>query len=120
MRRGMAQKNWFDLSEDDFNELLRLSGVYRRDGTRCETSKSYLAGCVIVGAALEAQLLAMIHIYGSEVEAAGLTAKTKHEHKPILKWTLNEMIKTAVAMKWLPVTGKRGAKGIGEYVQQVR
>jgi hypothetical protein len=79
-----------------------------------------LAGCVIAGAALEAILLAMIHIYGSEVEAAGLTAKTKDGHKPILRWTLNEMIETAVAMNWLPLTAKRRAKGIGKYVHQVR
>jgi hypothetical protein len=120
VRREMAnRKNWFDLSEDDYSELLRLARMYRREAIKCETSKSYLAGCVTVAAALEALLLAMIHIYGSEVEAAGLVVKTNKRRKPLLKWTLNEMIDVAAAMNWLPLTGKRG-KGIGEYAHQVR
>jgi hypothetical protein len=115
-----TKKKWFDLSEDNYNELLRLARMYRREASRCETSKSHLAGCVIVAAALEALLLAMIHIYGSEVEAAGLTAKTKKGRKALLRWTLNEMIDAAVGMNWLPPTGKRGGKGIGAYAHQVR
>ena len=114
-----AKKKWFDLDEDDFNEVLRLSRMYRREASRCETSKSYLAGCAIAAAALEALLLAMIHMYGDEVEAAGLVAKTNGRPKQLLKWKLYEMIVVAANMNWLPLTAKRG-KGIGTYAHQVR
>jgi hypothetical protein len=78
-----TKKKWFDLGEDDFNEVLRLSRMYRREASRCETSKSYLAGCAVAAAALEALLLAMIHIYGDEVESAGLVVKAKGRPKQL-------------------------------------
>jgi hypothetical protein len=114
-----TKKKWFDLSEDDYNELLRLSRAYRREASRCQTSKSYLAGCAVVAAALEALLLAMIHIYGDEVESAGLVVKTNGRPKQLLKWKLHEMIDVAAKMNWLPLTAK-GGKGIGTYAHQVR
>ena len=46
-----------------------------------DVTKSYLAGCVIVGAAIEAMLRAMIHIYVSEVEAAGTDGKDKERKR---------------------------------------
>jgi hypothetical protein len=66
-----TSEKWFDLSEDDFTEVLRLSRVCPREASKCQTSKSYLAGCAVAAAALEALLLAMIHIYAGEIEAAG-------------------------------------------------
>jgi hypothetical protein len=114
-----GKKNWFDLSEDDHNELLRLSRAYYREAIRCQNSKSYLAGCAVVAAAFEALLFAMIHTYGDEVDDAGLVVKTKGRPKQLLKWKLHEMIDVAVKMNWLPLTAKRG-KGIGAYADQVR
>lgn len=93
--------------------------MYRREATKCETSKAYLVGCAAIGAALEALLLAMIHIYSSEVEGAGLAVKTKGKAKQLLEWRLHEMIEVAVKMNWLPLTSKR-AKSIGAYAHQVR
>jgi hypothetical protein len=93
--------------------------MYRREADRCQTSKAYLAGCAAVGAALEALLLAMIHIFEDEVEAAGLVVKIGGKPKQLLRWRLQEMIDVVVKMNWLPLTSKR-TKGIGVYAHQVR
>ena len=56
----------FELSDDQFQELMRLCRFYRREADRAMGAKAYLAGCVMIGAALEADLLAMCHCYSDE------------------------------------------------------
>ncbi len=58
---------WFDLEEQDFNELLRLSRTYYREAVRCEGSRAHLAGCTMAGASLEGLLLTMVHIYNKSL-----------------------------------------------------
>jgi hypothetical protein len=41
------------LSDDDSKELYRLSRFYWREARRCEKAGAYLAGCVVLGSALE-------------------------------------------------------------------
>jgi hypothetical protein len=117
---------WFDLEEQDFNELLRLSRTYYREAVRCEDSKAYLAGRTMAGASLEALLLAMVHIYGNEVEAAGLVPMLKQKPKGLLHRTLSELLRAAAGMNWLPrelpIGGgwnTRRAK-IGDYAEVLR
>jgi len=46
----------FQLTNQQFQELMRLSRLYRRDADRCMKGKSYLSGCVMIGAALVKRL----------------------------------------------------------------
>src|SRR6266849_4210438 len=95
-RGVMSESDWFYLDDDEFKAILRLVREYHREAVRCENAKVYLAGCVMVGAALEAALLAMVHLSGPAVESAGLTGKkVKGAPKHVLKWSLAELVRTA-------------------------
>jgi hypothetical protein len=41
------------LTEDEEKELWRVNRFYWREAERCEEAKAYLAGCVMLGSALE-------------------------------------------------------------------
>jgi hypothetical protein len=90
-----------DLTEEQFNELIRLSRLYHREANRCMTAKSYLAGCVMIGAALEASLTCMAHIHADEIPEH-LLPKKKNLPKPLLAWTLTELLRVARNCGWLP------------------
>jgi hypothetical protein len=117
---------WFDIEEEHYNELLRLSRVYHREAVRCRDAKAYIAGCTMAGAALESILLAMLHLYGSEVETAGFAPKRQGKTKKLLDWRLPEMLHAAAGIGWLP----RGLKSedewnsrlaeIGDYAEALR
>lgn len=122
----MSVVRWFDLTEEQFNELIKLGNMYRREASKCQDAKAYVAGCACTGAALEAMLMAVAHLYGEEIEAAGHAAKHKGEFKPLLRWTLRDLLNTASAMDWLPrgltdnsPWNSRKAK-IGDYVEALR
>ena len=120
---------WHQLEEIEFNELLRLSRVYYREANRCREAKAYLAGCTMSGAALEALLLAMVNLYPSDVEAAGHLPNSKGKTKPLLDWSLGELVEAAARAGWLPTGLQPGAAWstisarVGDYarvVQQLR
>ncbi len=118
--------SWFHLEERDFEELLRLSRTYHREAVRCEDSKAYIAGCTMAGASLEAALLAMVHLNGDRVAAARLVPMLKQRPKPLLKWTLAELVRAAREMNWLPsglqiggAWNTRHAK-VGDYAEALR
>lgn len=118
--------NWFELPEEQFNELIKLGNMYRREALKCHEAKAYVAACTCAGAALETMLIAITHLFGEEVEAAGHVVKRRGKCKPLLNWTLRELLITASAMNWLP-RGladnspwiSRQAK-IGDYVEALR
>jgi hypothetical protein len=93
---------WYDMTKEQFREVLRLSRVYYREATRCESAKAYLSGCVAAAAALEAQLVAIVHLYGLEVELAGFACKRAGRPKRLLDWSLDDLIRAAADMGWLP------------------
>jgi len=97
-----SQNKWFDLEEDEFNQLLRISKFYRKQASFCAESKAYLAGCVMSGAALEAVLITFVHLYGEGAEKNVPLPKKNDSIKPLLDWTLNELIQLARKMTWLP------------------
>jgi len=41
------------LTEDQEKELYRLNRLYWREAVKCERAEAYLAGCVMLGSALE-------------------------------------------------------------------
>ena len=89
------------LNEDELQELLRLSGVYRREARKCMQAKSYLAGCIMIGAALETDIMAMCHCYVDEIPSK-LISKKKGRAKPLLDWSLFQLITIARECEWIP------------------
>ena len=55
---------------------------------RCEGAKAYLAGCVMLGSALETILILMVNIYADEAEQTGKVPTKKGQPKPLLEWQL--------------------------------
>jgi hypothetical protein len=114
------------LSDEEHKELWRLNRFYWKEALRCEAAKAYLAGCVMLGSALETVLIIMVDLDADEVEKTGRIPTSKGKAKPLLKWDLAELLKVAKAAGWLPSAldldgdwNWRKAK-VGDYAELVR
>lgn len=92
----------FALSDEHFDALLRLTDLYRRQALKCRNAKAYTAGAVMVGAALEAYLMALVHVREEEVITWPHMPKKKGQLKPLLEWDLATLLKAAQFAGWLP------------------
>ena len=90
------------LCDEEERELHRLSSFYWKEALRCEEAKAYLAGCVMVGSALETLLILMVNGFADEVEATGTIPIRKGKPLPLLSWNLGHLLKAATAAGWLP------------------
>jgi hypothetical protein len=90
------------LTEDEEKELWRLQRYYWKEAQRCEEGKAYLAGCVMLGSALETILILMISLYDDEADQTGRVPHHKGEPKPLLKWDFIDLIAVAKTAGWLP------------------
>ncbi len=115
-------------SEDEEKELWRLSRFYWKEALRCEKSNAHLAGCAMLGSALETLLILMISAHSEEIEKIGAYPRTNKGGlpKPLLKWNLAELLKAAKLANWLPNKlqstedwNSRKAQ-IGDYAEVVR
>jgi hypothetical protein len=118
-----------ELDDETYDEIIRLSGLYYRQAERCRESRAFLAGCVMVGAALEAMLLGFMDCYSDE---AALSAEAPRRHgrtKPISDWSLAELLAVARERGWLPSglspdedwdDAKADIGDYGEVVRQMR
>jgi hypothetical protein len=118
-----------ELSDDMYNEILRLARLYQREAERCQESKAYLAGCVMIGAAFEASLLAFANCYLEEVLESTATPRRKTEIKPLVDWSLAELLAVAKERNWLPSAlslddewneAKAKIGDYGEVIRQIR
>ncbi len=72
--------------DDEENEFYRLSRFYWKEAVRCEEAKAYLAGCVMLGSALETLLILMVNCYSEQAAATGQLPKRNGKGKPLLDW----------------------------------
>ncbi|AEU36622.1 hypothetical protein [Granulicella mallensis] len=114
------------LTDKEQKELSRLQLFYWKEALRCEKAKAYLAGCVMLGSALEALLMNIIDLYAEEAEKTGKIPMSKNKAKPLLKWDLADLLNVAKATGWLPSAldlnsdwNWRKAK-VGDYAELVR
>jgi hypothetical protein len=114
------------LTNEEEKELLRLQRFYWKEAIRCEDGKAYLAGCLMLGSALETLLILLINLDAEEAEKTGKIPTLKGRQKPLLKWDLAELLAVAKAASWLPSAldldddwNWRKAK-IGDYAEVVR
>jgi hypothetical protein len=115
------------LTDNEEKELYRLQRLYWREAVRCRESKAYLAGCVMLGSALETLLMLIINIYADEAEQTGKLPTFKGKAKPLLDWKYIELLRVAKAAGWLPSqldldNDKWSSKKarIGDYAEVVR
>jgi hypothetical protein len=114
------------LTEDEERELWRLQRYYWKEALRCEQTKAYLAGCVMLGSALETVLILMISLYHDEAHRTGKAPHNKGKPKPLLKWDLIDLIAVAKAAGWLPAGLKLGddwdwkQARVGDFAEVVR
>ena len=92
----------FELPDELHNEILRLANQYHREAEKCRDSKAYLAGCIMIGAAFEALLLAFVNCYQEEASSSEVAPRRRGFPKPLLDWSLAELL--AVAKKTKLVT----------------
>lgn len=90
------------LDEAAKRELYRLYRYYWREADRCRTANAYLAGCVMLGSALETILMLIVSVYPEEAEATGRVPMSRGQPKPLLNWSLLELLRVAKCARWLP------------------
>jgi hypothetical protein len=92
-----------EIEEQQSKELWRLVDLYRAEAERCRQIGAYLAGCVMLGSALEAGLLLMAECQVENVGASARVPRTNRgAPKPPQKWTLGELLDVGKDMTWLP------------------
>lgn len=114
------------LTDEEEEELYRLQRLYWREALRCEETKAYLAGCVMLGSALETLLILMVNCYHDEANQTGKVPVYKGKPKPLLQWKFIELLRVAKAANWLPSQldlnddwSNRKAR-VGDYAEVVR
>ncbi|MBI3666396.1 MAG: hypothetical protein HY236_09275 [Acidobacteria bacterium] len=115
-----------ELTEEQYSQTLRLFRAYRREAKRCAESKAYLAGCVMLGAALETLLLTTANCFPEEVSSVHHLPTSKGKPKPLLQWSLADLLRVAKQLRWLPSElslgdnwDRRRAK-VGDYAEVLR
>lgn len=109
------------LSDDKFHLLSKIAIRYEREAEKCASVRAYYAACILIGGALEAILLQMCDLFEDEVGQAGSSLSRKPK-RSIEHWGLDDLIRIAVAVGWLPP--RRGPDlaepGIGELAHLLR
>jgi len=114
------------LTDEEEKEFCRLQHFYWREALRCEEAKAYLAGCIMLGSALETLLMLMVNVYPEEAEQTGKTPTKNGKPKRLIEWDLGELLRVAKAAQWLPSAlhlsdewNSRKAR-VGDYAEVVR
>lgn len=95
-----------DLEDSQSRELFNIERRYCCEARKCQQAGAYLAGCVMVGAALEANLMAMVTFHPDEVAAWYMKRYPKKKKvKGLLDWNLGELLDVANELGWLPLNG---------------
>jgi hypothetical protein len=87
------------ISEEQYRRLVDLAAERITEAERCEEAGCFTAACAMVGAGVEAALVAHVCCSAAEVEAAG---RWRDSEAAPLDWTLEQLIQAAVALGWLP------------------
>lgn len=116
----------FELTEEQYNEVLHIARTYHLQARRCMDSKAYLAGCIMIGADLEACLLAFANCYPDEAFTSKVAPIRGSTVKPLANWSLAELLAVAKQEDWLPARlalneeWDRKKAHIGDYAEALR
>ncbi len=92
----------FDLSAEEEQEVIRLANLYKQEAEKCYNAGAYLAGCVLIGAALEAVLLSALNCLPDVVVSAKCAPREKGTIKQLNKWVFAELLRVTKELNWLP------------------
>jgi len=92
----------FELSDDVYNEVVRLARQYHREAEKCRDAKAFLAGCVMIGAAFEAMLLSFVNCYPEEAAKSTAAPRKKGTIRPLIDWSLANLLAVTKERNWLP------------------
>jgi hypothetical protein len=98
----MNEHGFTTLTDAEEKELYRLQRFYWQEALRCEEAKAYLAGCVMLGTALETLLILMVNCYSDKAARTGKVPMKKGNPKPLLDWKYIELLRVVKAANWLP------------------
>ncbi len=105
-----------------FARLVHLIGRFDKEAQRCAKVRAYYAACVLQAAVLEGLLMALCDGYVQGV--SGYLSAMPERQRPkgqITNWTLDQLIKVALALNWLPIRrGQRGPRKIGDWLSLVK
>jgi hypothetical protein len=108
-------------SNEEFKLLRKIIVRYHSEAEKCAAARAYYAACVMIAAAFEAMLLQMCDVF--EAEVAQAVSKLPRKPKgPIERWGLDDLIRVAVAVGWLPAQSgpDQTEPGVGELVHLIR
>lgn len=113
-----------DLDDAQSQHLYEIETRYWDEACKCQQAGAYIAGCAMLGAALEAGLMAMVIFHASEVAKCNTPSRRKNAPKHLLEWNLGELLGVAREMGWLPASGVTDRDpilwSIGDHAQAVR
>jgi len=90
-------------TKDRFEILLELLDRYKQEAEKSAGAGAYLAGCVMLGAALEGSLLVMSECYRDEIERSISAPRDKRgKVKSPYSWHLWQLLDVAGELNWLP------------------
>jgi len=114
------------LSAEEEKEIWRVAALYKREAKKCSNVKAYLAGCVLIGATIEALLLLWANCHKEIVTSAKSAPKRKREVRPLREWSFFNLLRATEKLNLLPSGLSKkdewnDAKAkIGDYVELVR
>ena len=91
----------FDFTLDQQKAIQRIALQYKREAEKCYSAKAYLAGCVLIGAAMEGLLLSTINCFPELIFAVKSAPRIKGKIKHYEKWTFAELLRVAKELGWL-------------------
>ncbi|MBX6422635.1 hypothetical protein [Thermosulfurimonas sp. F29] len=89
------------LNESKFEELQKLIEKLLEEANKCASVQAYLAGCIVLGSALEAMLLAMVDVFPEEVQKA-LKNLPNIKYTDPRYWSLSDLLQIAFKIGWIP------------------
>lgn len=93
------------LEDSQSSELFNIETFYYCEARKCKDAQAYAAGCAMLGAALEANLMAMVAICANDVAD---WYKQRHPKAKSVKklldryWDLGRLLDVANELGWLP------------------
>lgn len=99
----MRLDDFAHLEDSQSEELFRIETLYCCEARKCKDAQAYTAGCVMLGAALEVNLMAMVTFCSNDVAGWYKQRHPKAKSvKRLLDWNLGELLDVANELGWLP------------------
>jgi hypothetical protein len=97
---------WGYVDEKQFRAVVELAVTYHDEAVRCAGAGAHYAACIMVGAAVEAALLATAAIYRDDLSDSPIWPKRKDGKAALEDLTLAELTCLARDAGWLPALGR--------------